>query len=401
MLRPRIIECQCQIASARKAVICLSLMALLMLSLSCRAQQEKRTALPKFLRDVPSQRLAYRFEPDASAPSGSEIQEQTIHPAVGGDFDTRRKDEALLRTIVSPDKQRVLAVYETADKQPGEFRIDLYNAEGNFLRNLTPPELSGAFSSSVKWSPDGQFIAFLGIQDTTPPPIPDLQDPLLKAPPGELPTPAVTPALQPVEVFNTEQIYVCNRDGFDLKAITKRPGLIYFYLAWSPSDHTLVALACREDEWNSRSPELLPVGRPRLVYLTGFERLLDDRLTEALPVWSPDSAKVATAFEYELAIYDTSTDGPTSARIPLREPILAASVSYDREHIASKVTTAGSPAANGYDPLSFNPVVRLFWLQPERVYIQTGFVRIYSNEPVSKHLRWHAINLSPQAAELG
>ena len=33
--------------------------------------------------------------------------------------------------------------------------------------------------------------------------------------------------------------------------------------------------------------------------MDGSERLLDDRLTEALPTWSPDSAKIATGFESE------------------------------------------------------------------------------------------------------
>ena len=108
-------------------------------------------------------------------------------------------------------------------------------------------------------------------------------------------------------LFNTEQIYICNRDGFDLRPLTTREGLIYFYVAWAPDNHALVALACREAEWNARERELkLPAGRPRLVSLDGGERLLDDALAEAQPVWSPDSSKVATAFDTDAAIHDAA-----------------------------------------------------------------------------------------------
>ena len=93
-------------------------------------------------------------------------------------------------------------------------------------------------------------------------------------------------------LFTTEQIYIANRDGYDLKPLTSREGLIYFYFSWAPDNHALVALACKENEWSAREKEFKqPAGRPRLLELDGKERLLDDQLTEALPVWSPDAAQ--------------------------------------------------------------------------------------------------------------
>ena len=159
----------------------------------------------------------------------------------------------------------------------------------------------------------------------------------------------------------------------------------------------------------------------------GRERLLDDRLSDAPPVWSPDSSKVATAFETDVAIYDAIADSPTGARISLREPLFDASVRYDAEKLSAAggsssksggttaaqagvknggekgaaVVSSGAPQTDA-PPLSFNPVVRLAWISPETLFIQTGFVRIYKGEvvPVSNYLRWHVLHLSAQAALL-
>lgn len=94
------------------------------------------------LRDVPAQRLAFRFEPDVAIPAEvrAEDADDKIE-AIQIDFSTRRENDALVRTVRSPDGQRALALYGSADVPSQEFHIDLYSAEGLFLRNLTPPDL--------------------------------------------------------------------------------------------------------------------------------------------------------------------------------------------------------------------------------------------------------------------
>lgn len=383
------------------------LVAFVLMGAGCRRMWSTRTVRPRTLRDVPAERLAYRFEADTEAPPTTAKDASDKLPSIQNDFDTRRKDDALVRTVLSPDRQRALALYETGDMQPGEFRIDLYGVDGNFVRNVTPPELSGAFAPAAAWSPDGNQIAFIGRKSVTPTPTPTPAD----APPEEPipvdpnapppdPNASVAPLFAPITVFNTEQLYVCNRDGYDLKSLTTREGLIYFYFAWAPDNHALVALACREDEWDAReAAHLLPAGRPRLVEMDGQERLLDDSLAEAPPVWSPDSSKVATAFETNVAIYDAINSTPTSARIELREPLLASSLAYDEKKLGAKNKKDTSPGSSS-TPVSFNPLVQIEWLLPETLHVRTGFVRKYPSETVTNFMRWHVLHLSPQAALL-
>lgn len=356
------------------------------------------------LRDIPASRLAYNFTPDTEAPAGSPpVAAETKLKPIQDDFDARRKDDRLLRTVVSPDGQRALAVYDTGETQEGEFRLDMYASDGRFLRNLTPPELSGAFAQVIAWSPDGNFIAFVGRKSLTPATPPDMIPET--APVAPLPSPTVAPLFAPVPVFDTEQIYVCNRDGFDLRPLTTRNGLIYFYFKWAPDSHALAALACREEEWEAQErASKQPAGRPRLVEMDGRERLLDDALTEAAPVWSPDAAKVATAFETNVKIYDALLENPTQAVIALREPLMAASILYDEKNLQPKSKKSesnkngGAPPQTDAPPVSFNPIVRLAWPDSRTLFVQTAYIRIYANEPVNNFQRWHRINLSLQAA---
>ena len=382
-----------------------ALLALLILT-GCQRSAGNGVGGANTLSDTPANRLAYTFHADAEAPPGAVAPtEETRLKPIQDDFDTRRKDDRLLRTVVSPDGQRALAVYDTGETQEGEFRIDMYAADGRFLRNLTPPELSGAFSASVAWSPDGNSVAFIGRKSLTPVTPPEMLPET--TPVAPVPAPSVAPIFALVPVFDTEQIYICNRDGFDLKPLTTRNGLIYFYLNWSPDSHAIVALACREDEWEERErASKQPAGRPRLIELDGRERLLDDALTEAAPVWSPDSSKVATGFEADLKIYDTLGETPTQAVIPLREPLIAASITYDEKNLQAKgkkgegETAKEGPAnsaATGAAPVSFNPIVRLSWPEDRILFVQTAYVRIYANAPVNNFQRWHRINLSIQS----
>ena len=386
------------------SVIALALIGVLVTS--CRRESDPQGLRPRQLRDVPASKLAFKFSADVDPPPGLSGEEIKSLPVIQSDFDNRRKDEALLRTVASPDGQRALALYSVAeDSSTTTFRIDLYSSDGNFIRNVTPPNLAVVFQDSVVWTSDGNYIAFVGRRSAQPEASPtpsDIQtEPLLpSASPTQVPT--IAPAFAPLAVYNTEQIYVCNRDGYGLRPLTTRDGLIYFGLSWAPDSHALVALACKESEWNQRENEFkTPAGRPRVISMTGEERLLDDQLAEAPPVWSPDSSKVATAFEVSIGIYDAASKTPTQSRIALREQLLTASASFD-ERSAGKKKEQGdnSNAAPVLGlPVSFNPVVRLEWPAPEKLYAETAYVTLRS-ELIKTFARWHLLTLSPQAAVL-
>lgn len=389
----------------------LTILFTLCFAIGCKSVIDRQDVRPRVLRDVPARNLAYRLAPDVSPPASNSDDASDTFPAVANDFAGKRKDDALLRTVVSPDGRRVLALYGTADEPGSAFRIDLYSSDGQFLRNLIPPDISCVFPETVTWSPDGNLINFIAHRRAVPSPSPT---PPNQPEPEELPlataSPSVAPFFAPVPSFNTEQIYVCNRDGFDLKPLTSREGLIYFYFVWAPDGHAMAALACKEDEWNARERQYkLPAGRPRLIAPDGTERLLDDGMTEALPVWSPDASKVATAFDSDVAIYDAGGKTPTQARLPLGDQLIAASVSYEQKTATKKVANANANAAASPTPTttsapsvpaSFNPIVRLDWRAPEALYFQTAFVRLMPTETINTFQRWHVLNLSAQAAIL-
>jgi hypothetical protein len=389
----------------------------------CRQVGEKMGVVsvrPRELRDVPSARLAFRLEPDVSPDLlpehvKNEGPEEPL-ATVRARFESERKDEALLRTVVSPDGQRALALYAPNDPAfpPDEFLIDLYNAQGAFLRNVLPQGLSGVFISTVDWSPDGNAILFTGRRTVKPQPS-VTPTPAAPLPPGAgdpnaspTPAPTVAPIIAPVASYRTEQIYLCDRDGYNLHPLTSREGLVYFHAAWSPDGRALVALACKEDELAARINENKPLsGRPRVIALDGRERLLSDQLMDAQPVWSPDGAKVATASDTDVSIYDVQGDKPTAARLPLRDQLLAPSADYDAKHIqsrgvAQKDQGGTSKSGAGGTPLSLNPVIRLEWEREDTLLVQTGYLRIFQNEsePTRRYLRWHVLHLSPQAVVL-
>jgi hypothetical protein len=412
------------------------LLALAFAFAGCKQVRESAglSATPKSLRDVPAERLAFRFEPDVPVEALPERlrKDDAEEPqsAIKTAFETQRTGDALIRTVLDPTGQRALALYGTSDTDT-DFRIDLYSAEGQFLRNVLPQDLTGVFREEVAWSPDGQSIVFSGIrnpalkatptpEDAAPAP-PDLAQPVPGITPA--PAPSVAPIIPSVQTFRTEQIYVGDRDGFNLRPLTTREGLIYFKLVFSPDGQSLAALACKEDEYDARFKKgLLPAGRPRIITLEGQERLLDDRTTDVAPVWSPDGSKIATAFDYDVAVYDASGGQPTGGGLSLHEPLRAASVEYDARVFKKPEPTPGGAqtsapqsdkqsnaqgatqnAAQGAGEavlISLNPFVRLDWAEPGTIYAQTAFVRFYSNDPLPtfKYTRWHVIRIYPQSA---
>lgn len=389
----------------------LIVLGLLLFAAACRDDSDPQRLRPRQLRDVPARALAFKFTADVEPPPNLTTEEAKTIEAVQQDFDTRRKDDALSRTVLSPDGHRALAVYSTADDSSQTYRIDLYSSDGNFIRNLTPPDLAVVFQDSVVWSPDSGMIAFIGRKSTRPEPSPTPfaeQEPVL--PSGSpVATPSIPPAFAPLAVFSTEQVYLCNRDGYDLKPLTTRDGLIYFGLSWAPDSHALAALACRESEWESREREFkTPAGRPRLISTDGQERLLDDELAEAPLAWAPDSSKVATAFGVDIGIYDAAGKSPTQARIALRERLLTASAAFDERSQTAKPSpspnkTGGTQPTTNTEvtvPFSFNPIVRLEWPTPDKLYVETAYISVRS-ELIKTFSRWHLLMLSPQAAVLG
>src|SRR4030095_7661448 len=133
---------------------------------------------------------------------------------------------------------------------------------------------------TVTWSPDGNFINFIARKRVAPSPSPTpFEEPVPQPSGSPLPSPStsVAPIFAPVASFYTEQIYICDRDGYALKPLTSRDGLIYFYFVWAPDGHAMAALACKENEWTARERQFkLTRGRPRFVAPDGTERLLDD-----------------------------------------------------------------------------------------------------------------------------
>jgi hypothetical protein len=400
----------------------------LVFAAGCKSVIDRQDVRPRVLRDVPARNLAYRFSPDVSLPGNLNNEDSTDKDVnIANHFAAKRADDALLRTIASPDGKRILALYGTESEPASAFRIDLYSADGEFLRNLIPPDISCVFPEAVAWSPDGRFINFIAHKKAAPSPSPTpVYEPAPELVPSPTASPSVAPIFAPVASFVTEQIYICNRDGYDLKPLTTREGLIYFYFAWAPDGHALVALACKEDEWNVRERQFkLPAGRPRLIQPDGSERLLDDALTDALPVWSPDASKVATAFDTDIAIYDAGGSTPTQGRVPLGDQLISASVTYEEKSgtkksdatktgakanepsaaspsSASSSSASSSPVSSSSPkvPSSFNPIVRLQWPSPETLYFQTAYVRVMPSETINTFQRWHLLSLSAQAAIL-
>jgi hypothetical protein len=184
----------------------------------------------------------------------------------------------------------------------------------------------------------------------------------------------------------------------------------------------LAALATTAREWRylevisgSKGEVMVPQGRPRVIEKNGRERRLDDNLTAIRPVWSPDSSKIAAAFETQIRIYDADGNAPTQAAIPLRNQLLISSQAYDRDQQRKLQATnsgadvnAPTPESSPDQPLStlpdekllvsYNPIVEIAWTADDLLYLQTAYLKRMKNEAdsVRSFARWHRLALSPQ-----
>ncbi|NOT47373.1 MAG: hypothetical protein HOP17_06445 [Acidobacteria bacterium] len=414
------------------------------------------------LKDVPAVRLNYRYEADVPAPNDvRRTGGDERNAAVQSDFDQKRPQELLDKTIVSPDGKRIMAVYHMPSDTQSEFRLDMYSNEGALLRKITPDAMAVHFPDTIVWSPDSSTVAFVAMtRGFSAIPTPNGTEPVKKTSPSgdsnsnsnanvgenvdpeanansDLPPAPPTP-IPPANVltFRTEQIYICNADGDTIKPLTQNEGLIYFYYVWSPDSSMLAALAATGREWqylefqaNEKKEQYVPIGRPRVIEKTGRERRLDDGLTAVQPVWSPDSAKIACGFGDQVRVYDSRGDVPTQAAIPLRNSLLISSQAYDREQQAKLDANADAnvnansalnvnkgnanavpapslppnalPDANTL--VSFNPIISLNWPSEEQLYFQTAFVKRMRNEAdsVMSFPRWHRLFLTPQPSVVG
>jgi hypothetical protein len=403
---------------------------------------ESPTVSPASLRDVSALRLNFRFESDVPAPpeTGDASKTEPRSETVQADFDQNRPQEMLDKTISSPDKQRVLAVYHRVEDVQSEFRLDMYSADGKLIKRITYDGMAVHFPDTIVWSPDSKTVAFVGMLravSVQPPAAPNQTENQANTSTNSQPetnanvdtnTPAATPQIeqpQAVLTMRTEQIYVCGSDGEDLKLLTQNEGLIYFYFVWSPDSSMLAALASTIQEWryfqfqaDKQGEMFVPFGRPRLVEKNGRQRILDDNLTKVRPVWSPDSAKVAAAFDTQVRVYDAIGNAPTQAAILLRNQLLISSQAFDqelarKEQGGNENAAPANPDANANQAVStlpdettlvsFSPIIDLRWTEDKMLYLQTGYVKQFKNEAenVRSYLRWHRLIFSPQPVALG
>ncbi len=431
----------------------LGLFLLGVLSFSCDTAQFGTSSSVTSLSQVPAVRLNYRYEADVPPPTeDAKPQQNAVNPAIQNDFDQNRTEEILDKVIASPDGKRIAVVYHRQNDLSTEFRLDMYSSEGKLLRKMTTDQMAVHFPDTIRWSPDSSHLAFVamlrGVQQdpetaATPPELApntntntntntnatnaDASDPEANAMGNadenanvEIPVSEPTP-LAPTGIltFRTEQIYLANADGDNVKPITQNDGLIYFYYAWAPDSSALAALAATQREWQylqfqaeSRGEIYVPVGRSRVVEKNGRERRLDDALTAVHPVWSPDSSKIASAYDTQIRIYDAGGTNPTQAAIPLKNQLLISSLAYDREQQQKLDASNSLPeASQNTDPsnsastlpdektlVSFNPIVSLAWTSNELLYLQTAFIKRMKNEAdsVMSFPRWHRLVFSPQ-----
>ena len=136
---------------------------------ACGSNQVSNSVTPVGLSGVPAVRLNYRYEADVPAPTLPATSAEERNAGVLADFDTNRTQEALERTITSPDKKHVFAIYRNITDLSSEFRIDAYSPDGKLIKKVTPDTMAVHFPDTIVWSPDSNSIAFVAMLRTLTP----------------------------------------------------------------------------------------------------------------------------------------------------------------------------------------------------------------------------------------
>src|SRR3954471_7011077 len=85
---------------------------------------------PTALGQVPAVRLNFRYEGDVPGPGDQPAPgKEERNAGVQADFDQNRPQEVLDKTLSSPDKKRVVAVYHRVMDVNAEYRMDMYLPE--------------------------------------------------------------------------------------------------------------------------------------------------------------------------------------------------------------------------------------------------------------------------------
>ena len=96
-------------------------------------------------------------------PKTANPQTQERNAAIQADFDQNRALQVLYKTLASPDKQKILAIYNRIEDSPIEYRLDMYSADGKFLRKITPNGMAVHYPDTIVWSPDSTSLAFVAM----------------------------------------------------------------------------------------------------------------------------------------------------------------------------------------------------------------------------------------------
>src|SRR3982751_6907105 len=112
--------------STRLTVV--GLWAVCLLAACGREPASNSNIAPTAFSQVPVIRLSFRYEADVPGPGdqAAATQSEERNAGIQADFDQNRTEEVLDKTLSSPDKKRVAAVYHRTNDLNGEYRLDMY-----------------------------------------------------------------------------------------------------------------------------------------------------------------------------------------------------------------------------------------------------------------------------------